>query len=94
MKKALTFIFCAVLLVGCATTKPETREAAITVQQEYIVRLPPAETMILPPAVPDIDLKTAKQSDVASWIVLKEARIDALESKLKRIAEFFNEPPK
>ncbi len=46
--------------------------------------------MTLPAPVPAINVDTAKQSDVAAWLLQKEAYTRSLENMLKDIATFFN----
>ena len=87
MKYAL--LLSCLLISGCfgtTTVKPEQ----VTVKQlEYIIRIPPSQLLELPPPVPTIEVDTAKQSDIARWILANEDRTRALENIIKEIAVFF-----
>lgn len=86
MKKLLTAMMLAVALTGCATWKPEKE---VVVQQVYVIRIPPAESMTLPDSVPNLDTEKMDEGDVARWLVKKENYTKSLEDKLKEIAKFF-----
>lgn len=86
MKKYLIALMMALMLSACATWKPE---GTTVVQQQYIIRIPPAETMQLPPAVKNIDPDSIDQGEVARWLAAKEEYTSALEGKLREIAKFF-----
>ena len=86
----MRYLLIVLLLSGCSWdsvfTKPETR----TVKQiEYVIKVPPAESLTLPNAVKDIDVDAAKESDIARWLIEKEKYKLALEKKLISIAAFF-----
>jgi hypothetical protein len=86
-------LIAAVVLVGCSTTKqlpPPEREVVRDVR--YVVALPPAELLKLPPQpAPIKDLDKAKQSDVAAWLAASEERVAQLENQIKEIAKFLLE---
>ena len=77
-------------LVGCAhdvdLVKPEKVVAS---RVEYIIRIPPAESLSLPKAVAKIDVDNAMQSDIAIWLTANEERTKSLEDKLISISSFF-----
>lgn len=79
-------------LSGCSlfAKKPDTviPEPQVVIQREYVVRIPPAELLELPPQTKDVDVDSAKQSDVAKWIIANEIRIKALEQQIIAIAKF------
>jgi hypothetical protein len=83
-------LFAILALAGCATIPPKVPlEHQIVTQTEYVIKIPPAALMKLPPPVPNINVDTAKQSDVAAWILQKEQYTRELENQLKDIAQFF-----
>lgn len=84
--KFLAALVLAFALTGCATWKPEQNTV---VEQIYVMRIPPAETMKLPDPVVDIDIDKADQGDVSKWLLNKEKYTADLEDKLKSIAKFF-----
>ena len=89
MKKLILAVILA-SLVGCATIPPKVPlEKQIVTQTEYVIKIPPAALMKLPPPVPNIDVDKAKQSDVAAWLLQKEQYTRELENQLKDIAQFF-----
>lgn len=89
--KLLAALILALSLTGCAHWQPEKDTV---VEQVYIIRIPPAETMKLPTPVPNIDVDKALQGDVAKWLVQKEKYTTDLEDKLKAIAKFFTDEQK
>lgn len=92
MKRILLISAMILSLSGCALfgVKPVQPEPQIVKQTEYVVRIPPKELMTLPAPVPPIDVDTAKQSDVAAWVLQKEQYSRTLENMLKDVAGFFN----
>jgi hypothetical protein len=60
---------------------------------EYVIKVPPAETMRLPakPAKIDVDKTDLKQSDVANFMSNSEDYTIQLENKLITIAKFFTD---
>jgi len=84
----------AILLTGCVTTGGVKPEPQIVVKQEYIIKIPPAELLTVPPAVPDVDVDNAKQSDIARWINSIVERMDTLENQVIGIGKFFAEEQK
>lgn len=88
--KLMISIAAALLLAGCAHKgKIIQPEARVEIKTEYVVKIPPKELMQLPPKVNDIDLESAKQGDVAYWILLNEERTRKLENMIIEIAKFF-----
>ena len=83
----------ALFLVACAPLKP-TVEPTIVVKKEYIVRIPPAETMQLPEA-PKPPKPNASgvilQSAAAAYIVEMELYSTLLKNKLVEIAKFLQD---
>lgn len=88
------YMLCAAMLVcpslgllsGCATIKPEP---VVVVQKEYVVRIPPANLITLPPPVPKMELND--QGDVSKWIVLEMERMSLLENQITNIAKFLKD---
>jgi hypothetical protein len=89
MKFSLLIV--SLLLSGClATTESLPKLEPITVEKfVYIVKVPPTETMTLPEPVAEIDVDSATQADIATWIVNNERYMNALRGKLIEIANFF-----
>ena len=87
MSKFYIIILCAALS-GCGLFANIEPEQKLIVQREYIVRIPPVELMDIPPHVPNIDVDSAKQSDIARWIIDNENRMSVLENKIRGIAKF------
>jgi hypothetical protein len=79
------------ILGGCAHTTPDFVKPEIVVAKrvQYVLRIPPAELMTLPTVQEKIDVDTAKQSDIALWIVANEDRVRLIENQLIGIAQFF-----
>jgi hypothetical protein len=91
MMKSYTLIL-LLALSGCATVKPVPVLPPVIIKTEYIVRIPPAELTTLPDPVPNIDIDTAMQSDVAAWLIKKEEYTKSLENRLVGISTFLNTP--
>lgn len=90
--KRLALIMMALVVSGCAHWEPVKPEEKIIIKQEYIVRIPPAETLTIPPKVNDIpNLDSALQGDVAKWLADYVDRTKKLEAKLIEIGKFFKE---
>lgn len=87
--KSILVIASTALLVGCGTC-PKVEQRIVT-QTEYIIRIPPAESLSLPPAVETPDYKQSSQKDVAKYINNLEGQIVALQNKLIEIAKFFDD---
>lgn len=88
--KALALVLSVTLFVaGCGSTKIVKPEVVVADRVEYVVKIPPAESMELPAQVKPIDIDSAKQSTIAQWIIDNEDRVIKLENKLKSIASFF-----
>lgn len=90
MKHILSYIVVIAMLSACGTTgelvKPEPK---IIKQTEYVIKIPPVELLTVPAPVAKIDVDTAKQSDIASWILANELRTKKLEDLLIGIGKFF-----
>jgi hypothetical protein len=85
----LASVLCAAL-TACGTC-PTKVEQKVVVQTEYVIRIPPAETMTPPPAVQVPDPDKSTQKDVAKYINNLEGQITALQNKLIEIAKFFED---
>lgn len=84
-------ILLVLLISACAhdhsLQKPEKDVIKETV---YIVKIPPKELLTIPANVPNINIDTATQTDVARWIISNEKRMLSLESMIVEIANFLN----
>lgn len=89
MKMAAPLILCFAL-VGCGTCPPKVEQQIVT-KTEYIIRIPPAESMTLPAAVVTPDPNQSTQKDVAKYINNLEGQIATLQNKLIEIAKFFED---
>lgn len=92
MKRLLSLgIMSACLMTGCATFGDAARGCEpVTVKQiEYVIKIPPKELMTLPQQAEPVDVETAKQSDIAAWIIRNEQRTKMLEDMLRGLAQFF-----
>lgn len=82
-----------VFLVACDTL-PKVEEKIVT-KTEYIVRIPPAQSLTIPPKVyPPKNLDAATQRDVAHYINELDGRNTKLENQLIEIAKFFDDEKK
>ena len=90
MKKLIIVV--PFLLAGCQHLLPKP-EVQIVLRMEYVITIPPAETMRLPakPTKIDVDKIDLKQSDVSKFIVDSEDYTTQLENKLITIAKFFTD---
>lgn len=91
--KQLLIIFTALAFAGCGTPLVKV-ERHIVKQKEYIIKIPPSELMTFPAPVPHLDVDSADQADVSSWLLDKEQYTRNLENKLRGIADFFVEQQK
>ena len=90
MRRTLLALTTVLALGACASVPaPVTLEQQVVKQTEYVVRIPPAQLMTLPPRPADIDPDKADQAAVASWLISKEQYTVTLENQLKDIAGFF-----
>lgn len=88
MKKLIMIV--AIALSGCAFDQGVVKPEPVVVKQTtYVIRIPPAKLITLPDPVPNIDVDTAKQSDVAAWLIAKENYTKALEDMIRGIGTFF-----
>jgi hypothetical protein len=81
-----------ILLTGCASV--EKIEPTTVVKQEYILRVPPKESLTIPAPLPSVDWDKADQSDVARWAAEMNMRVEELEAKLHEIAKFLSDEQK
>lgn len=87
-----TILVLCMILAGCAHNQDLVKpEPVVAKSIQYVIKIPPAESLSMPDPVAKIDVDTAKQSDIASWLVASEARTKALEDKLIGIAVFFKD---
>jgi hypothetical protein len=93
MKRILTIIALAVLIPACSWNNPDIvkPEQQVAESVKYVVKIPPKELMTLPEVQKKLDVDTAKQSDIARWIISTEIRTKALENQIIGIASFFND---
>ena len=88
MKKVLLIVPFVLSACSCLPEKePET-----IVKVEYITKLPPAETLTIPPKVdlPPVNEKgEMMQSDIAEWVLKTEKRMRLLENKIIGIGKFY-----
>jgi hypothetical protein len=91
MKNILITLALCISLSACipARVKPVPLEKQVVTQTEYVIKIPPAALMTLPTPVASINVDSAKQSDVAAWLLLKEQYTRSIENQLKDIASFF-----
>jgi hypothetical protein len=83
-------IILAGLLSACGHTRDVVKPETVMVKQiEYVIKIPPKELLEIPTPVKDIDVDTAKQSDVARWLLANEERMKQLENMIIGIAKFF-----
>ena len=86
MYKLLT-ILCVTGLTACQTCPPPPVPPVI-VKTEIVKVKVPEEFLIIPAAVPDIDLKTSTQKQVATWLTLMNGRTDELIKSIKAIEKY------
>ena len=89
MKSLTPLLLCGVL-VGCSASMPLV-EPKIVTKTEYVIRIPPAELMSLPPVVETPDPQKSTQKDVAKYVNNLEGHIATLQNKLIEIAKFFED---
>jgi hypothetical protein len=87
MKKTLIILALTSILAGCATDGI-TPVPAVAVHYKYIVNTIPAAMLVLPDAVPPLNLATATDKELADWIIESEKRNQAEESQLKAIKAY------
>lgn len=83
-------LVCILFLSACGHT-PVKPEPPVVKEIRYIVKLPPAESLQLPPKVVDIDVDTASQAEASDWVINKEAYTRQLENKIISIGKFFKD---
>lgn len=87
-------ILTLMILVSACSSPPkqpelEKPEIIYITKTEYILRIPPKELLTIPDQVKPINIDTAKQGDVAAWILANEERIRELERMIQEIGKFF-----
>lgn len=89
--KKLILILAMLVLAGCASTGTTIPiEPTTVLHYKYIVTTVPAEMLIVPPPVPNIDLTTATDKDVAAWMLDGEQRTEGLEDRLKAVKTYLD----
>lgn len=88
--KFLIILLSSLILVGCQTC-PIQPEPVVITKTEYIVRKPPEKLLVLPEPVKDIDVDTASQAEVSSWLIDNEAYINELKDKFIGVSKFLSE---
>jgi hypothetical protein len=89
IKNILLIAVTSVFLTGCFGSFGKVKPELVTADRvEYVLRTPPAEFFTIPDQVKNIDLETAKQSDIARWVLATEKRVYELENKILGIASF------
>jgi hypothetical protein len=89
MKAYLIILLSSLILTGCFETAQVKQERVVVKQYEFVVSIPPAELLTPPTQVTPINIDTAKQSDVAQWILDNEERLRGFEDRLIGISKFF-----
>lgn len=89
MKKLLV-VALLLSLAGCAIA-PVKPVPQVIVETHYVIKIPPAQLMTLPNRVPNINVDTASQYDVSSWLIARNAYTLQLEKQLQDIAIFFKQ---
>ena len=89
MIKTFLALLCILCLSACGFN-PIKREPTVVNHVEYVVKIPPAQLMTIPPAVNSIDVDDPKlsQGDISKWIKLSEDRTLQLENQIIEIAKF------
>lgn len=82
-------ILCTAILCACNPVKPVPLALPVIKQTQYVIKIPPAELMTLPAKVPDINVDTALQAEVAQWVINNEKYTTQCTNQLKDIATFF-----
>jgi hypothetical protein len=79
------------LLTACETNPIIPTEPKVIKEVNYIVRVPPKESLELPQPIPKTDLSKATQADAAAFILSQSEQITSLTNKLINIAKFLSE---
>jgi ABC-type hemin transport system substrate-binding protein len=91
---ALALVTC-LALTGCFETfkkKPQEKpETTVAERVEYVIKLPPASMLELPPPPPPIDVDVATQADVARWVLANEKWMNDMRNRLREIAAFLKD---
>ena len=82
--------FSCLLLSGCIIFSTPQKE--IIVEKEYIIRTAPKELKELPEYPSEIRLENQNNLDVATFIVKSEEYILQLETKIKALINFYEQP--
>jgi len=93
MKLKLISLAMVLPLSGClGTLRPTERpEPVIANRVEYVVKVPPAALLELPPPPAPIDPDTATQATVAQWLIANERWLQELRNRLSAIAKFLQD---
>jgi hypothetical protein len=86
MKRLILIL--AIALSACATVP----EKEVVVETNYVVRTASADQKKLPPYPDPIDVKTADQSQLATWIAASEDRQRQLERITLELVKFYEAP--
>ena len=87
--KNIILISSLVMMSGCATMdKPELPPSTVVRNQLVFVTLPD-DFFTIPDNIPSIDVSTATQKEVASWITSNEQRTQMLENKMLQLKNYF-----
>lgn len=92
MTRLIFILLLSLGLSGCwfSFTKQEQPALNVVPHVQYVIKVPPAESLSLPPPADKIDVDAAKnQSEIAKWILSSEKRSRLLEDKLISISSFF-----
>jgi PBP1b-binding outer membrane lipoprotein LpoB len=88
--KYLVAIIAALMLTGCFGTF-ETKRDVVT-ETKYVVRTASAAQKQIPVYPAPIDVQTANQLELAQWIIANEKRQMDLESLIKELISFYEQP--
>lgn len=91
MLKQIIVIGMLASLTGCGIFSSK-KEVETVVKVEYVFKLPPAESLKLPPKVepPKVNENgEMMQSDIAVWVLQQQKRMNELENKIIGIAKYY-----
>lgn len=94
MKSLIALMAIAISILAGCTTPPIDVKPKVVVEYKYVTKAIPGELLEIPANVPNIDTSTASDKDVAFWLLEKEERTLAIESKLTKIKSFYEEDKK
>ena len=78
-------------LTGCICN-PQANKPTILTEYEFIVRTADAQLKQEPQAPEMIDVETADQTDLATWIAKNDKYINDLRVSRKRLIQFYEKP--